>query len=109
IPDLYGGASTIEKLVEPKSNLYKAVSENLTGGDPANTQQAIGALAGQFNMLQYWGEKPNTSGGYYFGAIICFLYVFGLFIVRSRVKWWILSVTVLFILLSLGKNFPLVS
>lgn len=60
-------------------------------------------------MYEYWGEKPSTQGGYYFGAVICFLFVFGLFIVRSRLKWWILSVTVLFILLSLGKNFPFVS
>ncbi|HTM98830.1 MAG TPA: hypothetical protein VL088_08820 [Pedobacter sp.] len=109
IPDLYGGTTSIDKLIKPESNVYKAVSENLTGGDPANTQQAIGALAGRFNMVEYWGEKPSTQGGYYFGAIICFLFVFGLFIVRSRLKWWILSVTVLFILLSLGKNFPLVS
>jgi hypothetical protein len=109
IPDLYGGTTSIDKLVKPESNLYKAVSESLTGGDPANTQQAIGALAGRFNMVEYWGEKPSTQGGYYFGAIICFLFVFGLFIVRSRLKWWILAVTVLFILLSLGKSFPLVS
>lgn len=109
IPDLYGGATSVDKLVLPESHLYKVVSETLTGGDPGNTQQAIGSLGGQFNMVQYWGEKPGTSGGYYFGAIICFLFVFGLFIVKSRMKWWILSVTVLFTLLSLGKNFPLVS
>ncbi|MFI5451791.1 YfhO family protein [Pedobacter sp. UC225_61] len=60
-------------------------------------------------MQQYWGEKPSTSGGYYFGSIVCFLFVFGLFIVRSRLKWWILATTVLFILLSFGRNFPLVS
>jgi hypothetical protein len=109
IPDLYGGTTSIDRLVKPESNLYKVVAENLTGGDPMNTQQAIGSLAGQFNMVEYWGGKPSTQGGYYFGAIICFLFVFGLFIVRSRLKWWILSVTVLFILLSLGKNFPFVS
>ncbi len=109
IPDLYGGTTSIDKIVKPESNLSKAISETLTGGDPANTQQAIGSLAQQFGMVEYWGEKPSTQGGYYFGAIICFLFVFGLFIVRSRLKWWILSVTVLFILLSLGKNFPLVS
>lgn len=109
IPDLYGGASTIDKLVLPESHLYKAVSETLTGGDPGNTRQAIATLGGQFNMVQYWGEKPGTSGGYYFGAVICFLFVFGLFIVKSRLKWWTLAVTVLFILLSLGKNSPLIS
>jgi hypothetical protein len=109
IPDLYGGATSINELVKPESHMYKAVSENLTGGDPKQTADAIGYIAQTFNMSQYWGEKPGTSGGYYFGAVICFLFVFGLVIVRSRIKWWILATTVLFILLSFGKNFPFVS
>lgn len=109
IPNLYGGATGIDELVKPESHLYKAVSENFSGGDPAQTTQVIQQLAGSFNMQEYWGEKPGTSGGYYFGAIVCFLYIFGLFIVKSRLKWWTLAVTVLFMLLSFGKNFPLIS
>lgn len=109
IPTLYGGATGIDELVKPESNLYKAVAADFSGGDPTQTTQIIQQLAQGFNMQEYWGEKPGTSGGYYFGAIVCFLYVFGLFIVRSRLKWWILSTTVLFMLLSFGKNFPFVS
>lgn len=108
IPNLYGGATSIDELVKPESHMYKAIAE-VTGGDPNQTTQAIQQLAQGLNMQQYWGEKPGTSGGYYFGAIVCFLFVFGLFIVRSRLKWWILGTTVLFILLSYGKNFPFVS
>lgn len=108
IPDLYGGATSINELVKPESHMYKTISE-VTGGDPNQTMQAIQQLAQSLNMQQYWGEKPGTSGGYYFGAIMCFLFVFGLFIVRSHLKWWILATTVLFILLSFGKNFPLLS
>lgn len=108
IPNLYGGATSVDELVKPESNLYKSLAE-LTGGDPNQTTQAIQQLGQGLNMQQYWGEKPGTSGGYYFGAIVCFLFVFGLFIVRSRLKWWVLSTTVLFVLLSFGKNFPLIS
>lgn len=108
IPDLYGGATSVTELVKPESHLFKAISE-VTGGDPNQTTQAIQQLGQNLNMQQYWGEKPGTSGGYYFGAIICFLFVFGLFIVRSHLKWWVLGTTVLFVLLSFGKNFPLVS
>ncbi|TKC13043.1 hypothetical protein FA048_05340 [Pedobacter polaris] len=110
IPNLYGGATSIDELVKPESNMYKAVAE-VTAGDPQQTIGVIQQLASspQLNMQQYWGEKPGTSGGYYFGAIVCFLFVFGLFIVRSRLKWWILATTVLFMLLSYGKNFPFVS
>lgn len=109
IPNLYGGATGVDELVKPESNMYKAVAADFSGGDPTQTTQIIQQLAGSFNMQEYWGEKPFTSGGYYFGAIVCFLYVFGLFIVRSRIKWWILATTVLFMLLSFGKNFPYVS
>ncbi|GAB1463351.1 YfhO family protein [Pedobacter sp.] len=109
IPNLYGGATGIDELVKPESNLYKAVATDFSGGDPAQTTQIIQQLAQGFNMQEYWGEKPGTSGGYYFGAIVCFLYIFGLFIVRTRLKWWILGTTILFMLLSFGKNFPLVS
>ncbi|WP_188626483.1 hypothetical protein [Pedobacter quisquiliarum] len=105
IPNLYGGATSIDELVKPESNLYKSLAE-VTGGDPTG---AIQQLAGQLGMQQYWGEKPGTSGPYYFGAIICFLFVFGLLIVRSRIKWWILGTTILFMLLSFGRNFPLIS
>ncbi|WP_432714275.1 hypothetical protein [Pedobacter sp.] len=105
IPNLYGGASGIDALVKPESNVYKALS-SLTGGDPT---RAIQQLGGQIGLQQYWGGKPFTSGPYYFGAIICFLFVFGLLIVRSRLKWWILGTTILFMLLSFGSNFPLVS
>ncbi len=108
IPDLYGGATGINELVKPESNLYKAVSE-VTGGDPNQTIQVIQQLGQTLNMQQYWGEKPFTSGGYYFGAIICFLFVFGLFIVRSHLKWWILATSILFVLLSFGRHFPLIS
>jgi hypothetical protein len=105
IPNLYGGATSIDQLVKPESHLYKAL-QPVTGGDPT---QAIQQLAGQLGMQQYWGEKPGTAGPYYFGAIICFLFVFGLLVVRSRLKWWVLGTTILFLLLSFGKNFPLVS
>jgi len=105
IPDLYGGATSIDALVKPESHTYKAL-QGITGGDPT---QAIGQLAGQIGLQQYWGEKPGTSGPYYFGAIICFLFVFGLLIVKSRWKWWILGTTILFMLLSFGKNFPMIS
>jgi hypothetical protein len=109
IPDLYGGATGVDQLVKPESNMYKAIASDVTNGDPKATDDAIRYLGQQLNMQQYWGEKPGTSGGYYFGSIICFLFIFGLFIVRSRLKWWILATTLLFIFLSFGKNLSFIS
>ena len=53
----------------------------------------------------YWGDQPGTSGPVYVGAIVCFLFVLGLFIVEGKYKWVLLAATVLSILLSWGKNF----
>ncbi|WP_199141414.1 YfhO family protein [Pedobacter sp. ASV12] len=107
IPDLYGGASSIDKMMEPESHFYKAFGESFSQYPEQDQRQILSFFAQ--NMNQYWGEKPGTSGGYYFGAIVCFLFVFGLFIVKSRLKWWTLAVTLLFMLLSFGRNFPFVS
>ena len=53
----------------------------------------------------YWGSLPFTSGPIYFGAIICFLFVLGLILVKGPVKWWLAGSVLLLFLLSMGKNF----
>lgn len=53
----------------------------------------------------YWGDQPGTSGPVYVGAIVCFLFVLGLFVVKGKYKWVLLAATVLSIMLSWGKNF----
>ncbi len=53
----------------------------------------------------YWGNQPVTSGPVYVGAFVFALFILGLFIVKSNLKWALLAVTVLSILLSWGKNF----
>jgi len=56
------------------------------------------------SMDEYWGEDSG-GGPYYFGAIICFLFVLGMIFLKSHYRWWILAVTVLGMMLSWGKNF----
>jgi hypothetical protein len=53
----------------------------------------------------YWGTQPSTSGPVYAGAIVCFLFILGMFLVKGPIKWWLFAATVLSILLSWGKNF----
>ena len=53
----------------------------------------------------YWGDQPGTSGPVYVGAIVCFFFVLGLFVVKGKIKWVLLIATILSILLSWGKNF----
>ena len=58
-----------------------------------------------YQMGQYWGNQPGTSGPVYVGAFVLFLFVLGLQIVKGPMKWALLAATVLSVLLSWGKNF----
>jgi hypothetical protein len=106
VPNLYGGASS-DQFPEGKSQITDGL---LKAGLPDAQAQGLVAQLNEQNILRpYWGDKPGTAGSWYFGAIVMFLFVLGLFIVNTRFKWWIVTASFLFIFLSFGKNFPLVS
>ena len=63
----------------------------------------VGQYADQFQ--KYWGTQPWTDGPVYVGAIVVFLFVLGLVIVKGPEKWWLLAATLLSIMLAWGKNF----
>lgn len=97
-------------------NAYGGKTQGVLGEDSHVVKFFTGLGAPQNQALQmaqslpaYWGEKSITSGPWYFGAGIIFLFVLGIFIVRDRLKWWILAAIGLTVLLALGSNFPLVS
>jgi hypothetical protein len=98
IPDFKGGSST-ESLDENSATGQKLAS--------------LGANASQIMSTQkwplYWGDQPGTSGAVYVGAIICFLFVLGMFLVEGRYKWWLFAATVLSIILAWGKNLGIVT
>ena len=79
-----------------------------------NTKSALDNVDSQFRQdvaqsSHYWGDLPFTSGPVYVGALIMFLFVLGLFIVKGKLKWALFSVSVLAILLSWGHNFQFLS
>ncbi len=55
----------------------------------------------------YHGNQSFTAGPVYMGAIIIFLFILGLFIVKGDIKWWIFASAILGILLSWGGNFKI--
>jgi len=57
----------------------------------------------------YWGDLPWTDATIYFGAIICFLFIFGLFILKGPLKWWLLSTAILSFFLAWGQNFSIIA
>jgi hypothetical protein len=63
-------------------------------------QQSIGG------SNRYWGDQPFTSGPVYVGAIIFFLAVLAMFVLKGPLKWALFTATILSLLLSWGKNLP---
>ena len=93
IPNYKGGASASE--LSEDSEIYKLFSRQ----DPAYAKQVIK------QMPTYWGTQPGTSGPVYIGAIIIFLFILGLYIIKGKTKWWILTATLLSFTLAWGHNF----
>ena len=105
VPNAYGGASGIAEL-DGDSEVAKAL---IARGVPSEQLAPNMQQLSQLGLSTYWGDKQFTSGPWYFGAIICFLFILGLFIVKHRIKWWILSATLLCLLLSFGRHLPFLS
>lgn len=61
------------------------------------------------NQNHYWGNMPFTSGPVYVGAFLVFLFMLGLFIVKGKLKWALLGVSILAVLLAWGHNFNFLS
>ena len=91
IPNFHGGASQGELTTE--SETYQAIKST------PNAKQLIKQLP------LYWGDQPGVSGPTYAGAIVIFLFVLGLFFVKSEMRIWLVMATIMSIMLAWGKNF----
>jgi hypothetical protein len=91
IPDFRGGSSMSG--LDENSESAKILRQN--GIQDANN------IVKQF---AYWGDQPFTSGPVYVGAIIFFLFILGLFIVKTPVRSWIIAATILSVALSWGRH-----
>ena len=93
IPNFNGGSSAVG--FSEDSETGKALKSN----NVPNANTIVKQLPG------YWGTQPGTSGPVYFGAIICFFFVLGLFLLKGSVRIWIVGATVLSVALAWGHNF----
>lgn len=95
IPNFKGASSQYQ--LGTNSKVYEALIQN--GVSKRNAEDFCR------NVPTYWGTQPFTSGPVYVGAIIVFLFILGLFIVKGPYKWALLVATLFSILLSWGNNF----
>ncbi|MBD1394072.1 YfhO family protein [Mucilaginibacter glaciei] len=107
VPNAAGGGSGLDNIDENSEFVKVFASKGIPQEQIGNAISQISRFPG-YSM--YWGPKrPSTFGPYYFGAAICFLFILGLLVVRSRLKWWLLGTVILTMLLSFGGNFPFLS
>ena len=108
----YGVEESLTLLVP---NIYGASSHYNLGTDSETyklLRRAYGPAAAKETvkyMPSYWGAQPFTSGPVYVGAIVCFLFVLGLVVVKGRERWWLAAATLLSLVLAWGKYMPLVN
>ena len=108
IPNVKGGAS-MKADAEVGTALYSLNESSVAkdkANDVVNLPDGQSIQAGQlFQMLpQYW-EEGGTMGPVYVGALVILLFVLSLFVVKGPMKWALLSVTIMSILLSWGRNY----
>ena len=99
IPRFMGGSSA--ENVGTDSAIYTQLLQ--LGANPIQAAQFAESAP------TYWGDQPFVGAPAYVGATVLFLFVFALFLVRGRLKWWIVGGTLLALLLSWGKNFGLLT
>jgi len=95
VPGVYGGG---EAGREYKTNAEFVERMAEVGMPEENALQYV-------NAYSYWGDQPNTAGPVYVGAVICFLFIFGMVYLKSWHKWWIFAAVVIGILLAWGRHF----
>ena len=98
IPNFMGGG--VSKL-SANTPFYEALIQNgISPHDAATNCKAV---------YTYWGDQRYTAGPVYLGAVMIFLFVLGLFTVKGRIKWWLVTSVILCIMLAWGKHFPILS
>ena len=97
IPRFIGGG-TYESLGK-NSNFYKTLKSKGVNKASEHSKQ----------VLTYWGNQPIVEAPAYIGAILFFLFFLGVFLVKGKLKNWLVAATIFSILLSWGKNFSIVT
>jgi hypothetical protein len=98
-PRLFGGSN--REAVGKDSSMYSFMV-----GQGVPESQAADFASG---LPTYWGDQPIVAAPAYIGAVVFFLGLMALFIDNRKIKYVFLSGAVFSLLLSWGKNFPVLT
>ncbi|MFW6225114.1 MAG: YfhO family protein, partial [Bacteroidota bacterium] len=94
IPNFKGGMSSPKEISE-NSAAFKMLKQI----PPEQANKYVNQIRA------YHGSQPFTSGPIYIGAVVFFFFFLSLFIIRGKIKWWLLTIIIISVILSWGKNF----
>lgn len=95
VPRLMGGG-TAEPFPEKSEALNQLLRE---GAPPAESRRFLDQ-----NIPMYWGDQPIVAAPAYVGAVVLFLALLSIFVVKGRLRQWLVAGFLLSLLLSWGKN-----
>ena len=93
---LFGGSSS--EALDIDSHAYEVLVKEMN----VPTRQAREIIRG---LPLYWADQPFIGAPAYIGAMVVFLFVLALFLVKGPTKYWLVAGTLLSLFLSWGKNF----
>ena len=99
VPRLFGGGS-VEALGEKSRTFEFLIDQGVSRSQ---------ALDFSNNLQLYWGDQPIVAAPPYIGAVVLFLFLLGLLLVKGRARWWLLAASGIALALSWGKNFSLLT
>lgn len=91
VPNMYGGGHV---MLDKSDDTFRELNKEGYGSTYLPT---------------YWGDQPFTSGPVYAGAIVVFLFILGLFVVKGPEKWFVIGAVVVSFILAWGRNFEAVN
>ena len=98
-PRLFGGSNNEKLGTDSKMNDF-LISQGVA---PNQVSEILNGLP------TYWGDQPIVAAPAYIGVIVFFLAVLALFVDNRKIKYAFLAGAVFSLLLSWGKNFPLLT
>jgi hypothetical protein len=96
VPDAAGGGDLNTPEIGDNSKFADRAMQDLGISEDQALQIA--------NYIAYWGPQPNTSGPVYLGAVICFLTIFSLVLLKGWAKWGLLTTIILGIMMAWGDH-----
>jgi hypothetical protein len=103
VPNAMGGSSGLESMEQ----IEKEIPNTLSTLQTQRFEQEPSQILQQCSP--YWGDQPFTSGPVYAGAVIVFLFVLSLFVVKGKLRTWAIVAVAVSLILAWGKNFSLIN